>query len=120
MHKHKIIVSYGADNANANFGSNHSISMNFVANTKENIKINLYGCIYAIYINKANCSLHILYNMFTHSAKLCAELINIFEDTEMEWVELFRYVNTIFLSLSPAVMRVINVWVALKSHFDKQ
>lgn len=36
--------------------------------------------------------------------------MKIFETTEMEWVELLCHVNT----------RVINVWPALKSHFDKQ
>lgn len=132
LDKHNLelsqVAAYGADNANVNFGSNHSVFTNLVAKNEK--------------ILKANCSVHILHNMskfacdrldidveaiilkiyghFSHSAKRRAELMKIFETTETEWVELLRHVNTRFLSLCPAVERVIKVWPALKSYFNEQ
>ncbi|XP_050515221.1 uncharacterized protein LOC126890380 [Diabrotica virgifera virgifera] len=132
LDKHNLklsqVTSYGADNANVNFGSNHSVFTNLHSKNEK--------------ILKANCSVHILHNMskfacdrldidveaiilkiyghFSHSAKRRAELMEIFETTEMEWVELLRHVNTRFLSLCPAVERIIKVWPALKSYFDKK
>ncbi|CAB3260162.1 unnamed protein product [Arctia plantaginis] len=133
LDKHNLklsqVTSYGADNANVNFGSNHSVFMNLVAKNEN--------------ILQANCSVHILHNLrkfacdrldidteaiilkiyahFSYSAERRAELMQIFETIEMEWVELLRYVNTRFMSLCPAVESFHHQGLAcLKRYFDKQ
>ncbi|CAB3259502.1 unnamed protein product [Arctia plantaginis] len=64
-----------------------------------------------------------IYAHFSYSAERRAELMQIFETTEMEWVELLRYVNTRFMSLCPAVESFHHqglLLACLKRYFDKQ
>lgn len=121
------ITAYSADNTNVNFGCTHSVYVHLKSKNQR--------------LLKANCSVHILHNMckfgcdklefdvetlilkihshFSHSAKRRAHLIGVFESEEIKWVELLRYVNTRFLSLSPAIERILKVWPALKSYFTE-
>lgn len=54
---------------------------------------------------------------FSKSAKRRANLQLQFQANEMQWEEIVKHVATRFLSLGPAVERIIKIWPALKSHF---
>lgn len=119
------ISAFSADNANVNFGKTHSIYTLLLSKNKN--------------IIKAGCSVHILHNAakhstnklevdieslilkifghFSRSAKRRADLELQFEEKEMQWEEIMKHVTTRFLSLGPAVERIIKIWPALKSHF---
>lgn len=119
------ISAFSADNTNVNFGRNHSI---YTILLSKNDKI-----------IKAGCSVHILHNAakhstnklevdveslilkisshFSKSAKRRANLQLQFQANEMQWEEIVKHVATRFLSLGPAVERIIKIWPALKSYF---
>lgn len=118
--------AYGADNAHVNFGKNKSVFKSL----KEKCDGNLL---------KAGCSNHIIHNALKHacnflkldieivvlkiysyfssSAKRRANLQEFFEFVDCEWNEILRHVTTRWLSLTPAVERVLKIWDPLSSYF---
>lgn len=118
-------TAYAADNANVNYGRNHSVYKLFcVANER---------------ILKANCPAHIAHNACKHacdqlsidietfvlkvyshfsvSASRREELRSFFAFVDIEWREILRHVCTRWLSLHPAVSRLLESWPALTSYF---
>lgn len=122
------VSAFSTDNTNVNFGCNHSIYTNLKEKNNS--------------ILKAGCPVHILHNAckfatnklkvdceslllkmsghFSKSAKRRADLMENFESLEMQWEEIVKHVVTRFLSLGPAVERILKIWPALKSHFQDE
>lgn len=122
----KHISAFSADNANVNFGKHHSV-FKLLKLKNENMV-------------KANCSNHVLHNatkyatdrldvdienivlkIFNHfsvSAKRRDELKSFFDFVDLEWSEIVRHVPTRWLSLTPAVKRLLQNWPAIKSYFQ--
>lgn len=120
------VSAYSADNANVNFGIRHSV-FQMLQLRNENIF-------------KANCSNHIvhnamkfaldkldidvenivlkIYNHFSVSAKRRDELKSFFEFVHLQWSEILRHVPTRWLSLTPAMSRLLQNWMAIKSYFQ--
>ena len=117
-------TSYVADNANVNYGKNHSAYKLSSANER---------------ILKANCPAHIahhvckhscdqlsidietivqkIYSHFSVSASRREELRSFFAFVDIEWREILRHVCTRWLSLHPAVSRLLESLPALTSYF---
>lgn len=121
----KNITAYGADNANINFGKKNSV---FVALKKFNENILPAGCNLHILHNTAkracNClSIDIesivikIFNEFSSSTKKTTELKDFFEWTETEWNEMLRHIPTRWLTLLPAIERLLTNFVPIKSYF---
>jgi hypothetical protein len=120
----KYISAYSADNANVNSGKYYSVFQLLRASNAD--------------IVKANCANHILhnamkyacdsfevdtenivlktFNFFSVSAKRRKNLESFFDFVELDWSELVCHVPTRWLSLTPAVKRLLQNWPALKSY----
>jgi len=121
----KNVSAYSADNASVNYGSKKSV---FTA-----LKALNGGII------KANCNAHIVHNTlrkmtdvldcdvetivtavyshFSISANRRVELKEFFEFVDLEYHDLLRHVSTRWLSLGPAIQRLLQSWPALISYF---
>jgi len=119
------LIGFTGDNASVNYGIHHSVYRNL----KEEIPS----------LIKANCNAHVLHNTikyallhlpfdvenlvlkvyshFSVSAKRVQELKSCYEFTENEFENMKRHVVTRWLSLYPAVIRIIDNLKPLKSHF---
>lgn len=122
------ISSYGADNASVNYGKHNSVYQKL----KE---INPY-------IVKANCKCHLIHNTlknanrilsaaghdvecivlkiyseFSCSAKKVETLKEFCQFTAVQYKQILRHVPTRWLSLLPAIQRILECWPALKSYF---
>lgn len=124
----KNVSSFCADNAAVNFGKNQSV---FTELKKINSNIIPVGCNSHILHNtckKATNQLKIdidsivmkIYNEFSSSTKRTAILKQFFEWAEIEWTEILRHVPTRWLSLLPAVERLISNFEPIKSYFLSQ
>lgn len=118
-------TSFCADNASVNFGKNQSV---FVELKKENPRMLGIGCLCHVIHNSIKNSLPILvfdvevivmkiYNHFSSSTKRTASLKAIFEFCDLQWCEMLRHVPTRWLSLVPAVERLLKNFEAIKSYF---
>ncbi|KAJ1148418.1 hypothetical protein NDU88_001254 [Pleurodeles waltl] len=118
-------AAYCGDNASVNYGRHHSV-FQLLKRANEDIL-------------PANCPAHILhncakqainglsmdvesfvlkvYNHFSSTAKRTAELREFFSFVDLEWQPLFRHVPTRWLTLFPAIDRLLKCWAALKSYF---
>lgn len=121
----KHVSSYAADNASVNYGVRQSV---FTELKKENGSI-----------LKANCNAHVthntlkkaadalkcdietvitsVYSHFSVSANRRIQLIDFFEFVDAEYHELLRHVPTRWLSLGPAIDRLLDSWVPVVSYF---
>ena len=121
------ISAYSADNAAVNYGINVSVYQKLkTLNSK---------------IYKANCKCHILHNCVKNSLKALSvdveliilkiysefsafakrrnELMISCSDTEIEFREILRHVPTRWLSLLPAIDRILSLWPALIKYFNQ-
>ncbi|XP_078257165.1 uncharacterized protein LOC144594484 [Rhinoraja longicauda] len=119
------VTAYAADNANVNFGKHHSVyQLLSSANNR---------------ILKANCPAHIAHNACKHacdqlsvdieaivlkvyshfsiSASRTEELRSFFAFVDIEWREILPDVCIRWLSLHPAVERLLQSWPALTLYF---
>lgn len=119
------VVSYAADNASVNYGSRQSVMTELLA-TNPNIL-------------KANCNAHVVHNTlrklvdvldrdvetivtcvyshFSISANRRIKLKEFFDFVDIEYHELLRHVPTRWLSLGPAIDRLLQSWAAVVSYF---
>jgi hypothetical protein len=122
------VSAFSADNTNVNFGCNHSIYTKFKELNNSIIKA---GCPVHILHNASNfatnklkvdveCLLLKISSHFSRSAKRRADLMEHFESLEMQWEEIVKHVVTRFLTLGPAIERILKLWPALKSHFQDE
>ena len=122
------ITAYCADNASINFGKNQSV---FTELRKSNNELIAIGCNAHILHNTAKKACNTLkidiesvvikiYNEFSSSTKRTAELKDFFEWTDTEWAELLRHAPTRWLTLLPAVERIISNFTPIKSYFMSQ
>ena len=122
------VSSYSADNASVNYGKHSSVYQ----------KLKLINS----HIVQANCNCHVLnncvkyalkafsfdvesfviktYNSFSSSAKKSEALRDFCDFVDVEYKELLRHVPTRWLSLLPAIYRLLLCWPALKSYFISQ
>lgn len=121
------LVAYGADNASVNYGKFKSVFQHL----KRILKLpNLIA---------GHCHAHILHNTgkqalktisfnvesfvievfseFSSSAKKLAELKDFFNFMETDYVQLLGHSRIRFLTLFPAVDRILQSWPVLKSYF---
>jgi hypothetical protein len=121
----KHVSSYAADNASVNYGVRKSV---LTALQKENSKI-----------LKANCNAHVshntlrkaadalkcdietvitsVYSHFSVSANRRIKLVEFFDFVDVEYHELLRHVPTRWLSLGPAIDRLLDSWNPVVSYF---
>ena len=119
------ISAYSADNAPVNYGKNNSV---FVLLKKENSSI-----------LKANCNCHVINNAIKHGLKqfpydIEALVLKIYSEfgssasnveslkefadfVDVQFKEILRHVRTRWLSLFPAIERIVHCWPAIKSYF---
>lgn len=119
------LVAYGADNASVNFGVHNSVYVHLKKNNP--------------HIKPGHCHAHILHNTikyglklmnydvealvlkvyaeFSSSSKKNEQLKQFCEFVGCEYSSILRHVPTRFLSLYPAVDRLLKNWPALKSYF---
>ena len=122
------VSSYSADNASVNYGKHSSVYQKLLLHNKN--------------IVHANCNCHIMnncvkfglkafsfdlesfvikcYNSFSSSAKKSDDLLEFYQFLNIEYRELLRHVPTRWLSLMPAIDRLLLCWPALKSYFASQ
>ena len=121
----KLLIAFSGDNASVNYGKHHSVYTNLqTINDK---------------IVKANCHCHILHNtakyamnsldfdvenlilkIYAHfciSAKRVESLKSCYEYSDNEYQEILRHVPTRWLSLLPAIKRLIDNIRELKDYF---
>lgn len=123
--KTDCITSYSADNANVNYGRHHSVYQLLQSDNSR--------------ILKANCPAHVAHNACKHacdqlsvdietvvlkvyshfsvSASRRENLRGFFEFVDIEWREILRHVCTRWLSLYPAVERLLQSWPAITAYF---
>lgn len=122
----KNVSAYSADNASVNFGCKQSV---FTKLKTLNSKI-----------VKANCNAHVLHNTlkklldvihcdvettvtcvyshFSISANRRVQLQEFFDFVDLEYHDLLRHVTTRWLSLGPAIDRLLKSWPAIISYFQ--
>jgi hypothetical protein len=122
------VSALSADNAAVNYGKNVSVY--------QKLKSEHPGIV------KANCKCHILHNCskfalkglsfdveililkvyaeFSSFAKRTAELKSFFEFVDLQYRDLLRHVTTRWLSLLPALDRLLLNWPALRAYFVSQ
>jgi len=127
------VVGFCADNCNTNFGGVKRRGQNNVFfRVKEKIERDLTGI---------GCAAHIVHNCFQHAVDtlpVCVEsLVKIYkffhiytvrvtklkifcEFVEIEYQRILQHGNTRFLSLLPALQRILEMFEGLKSYFNSQ
>jgi hypothetical protein len=131
VHKNNLdfanISSFAADNASVNFGKNVSVYEKLKAHVPNLIKANckchiLHNCVkYGMKSFSFDMELLVLkvFSEFSAYAKRTKELKSFFDFVNQEYKEVLRHVATRWLSLLPALERLLN-WPALRSYFVSQ
>jgi len=121
-----MVSSYSADNASVNFGKHDGVYKKLQTVNEHLLPA---GCPAHILHNTAKKACDILhfdveslilkvYNSFSISAKRVSTLKEMFDFVDIEWSELLRHVPTRWLSLFPAIDRLLKNWPAVKAYFQ--
>uniref|UniRef100_A0A8C1LCU6 Uncharacterized protein n=1 Tax=Cyprinus carpio TaxID=7962 RepID=A0A8C1LCU6_CYPCA len=122
------ISAYGADNASVNYGRHNSVFQKLREANPQIVKGNCKRHIINNTIKAANCVFSAggcdveafvlkVYSEFRCSAKKVELLKDFCEFTNTKYREILRHVPTCWLSLLPAIQRILECWPALKSYF---
>ena len=125
------LIGFCGENCNTNFGGIKRRGQNNVFHkVKDNVKRDLVGI---------GCTIHIVHNCFQHAVdtlRICVgsfvkiykffhiytvrvfELKEFCDFADVEYQPLLQHGNTRFLSLLPALERVLEMFEALKSYFN--
>uniref|UniRef100_H2ZSS9 DUF4371 domain-containing protein n=1 Tax=Latimeria chalumnae TaxID=7897 RepID=H2ZSS9_LATCH len=118
------VPAFGADNTNVNYGIHNSM----YTDLKKHENLLQGNCRAHIVHNAVRRALNELsvdietvvlkvYGFFSVSAKGREDLKEFFDFLDVQWREILRRVTTRWLSLNPAVSRMLQNWVAIKSYF---
>lgn len=121
----KNVVSFSADNTNANFGKHRSA---YTLLRDKNPSLLKAGCLahvlsntFKFALNKLNYDVEgvvlKIYSHFQASSLRREDLKEFVEYAQLHWVELVKHVPTRWLSLGPAIDKVLLVYPALMSYF---
>lgn len=119
------VTAFSADNTNANFGKHRSA---YTLLKEKNHNILKAGCLAHVINNTFKFALHKLsydvegavlkiYSHFQSSSLRREALKEFIEYAELEWKELVKHVPTRWLSLGPAIHRILQFFPALMSYF---
>ena len=119
------VVSLSADNTNANFGKHNSLFTHLKTANKNIVKANCHAHILYNALKKSLDNLNIdveniilkIYSHFSNAAKRREKLVEFCNFAEIEFKEILRHVTTRWLSLLPAIDRILITWSGLTSYF---
>lgn len=122
------ITAYSADNAAVNFGVRNSVFQKLKNDNEQIIKANCNCHVINNCLKKALNVLSIdvetiiirIFNEFSSSALTTQKLKECFEFANIEYKNLLRHVPTRWLSLLPAIDRLVYSWPAVKRYFLKK
>ena len=118
-------TAYSADNASVNYGVHHSVYQHLKVEQPNLLKANCCAHVVHNCLKNAASKLDVdvelivirVFNHFSSSAGRRQQLKEFYEFLDIEWCELLRHVPTRWLSLKPAVERLLKVLPAVKSYF---
>lgn len=122
----KKLCSFSADNTNSNFGSRNSVYVKLKNENTNILKANCYAHTLHNCLKHAldNLSLDInniilkIYHFFAKSAKRRENLKSFYVFCDMEFRELIKHCPTRWLSILPAIDRILLSWLPLKEYFE--
>lgn len=114
------VTAFSADNTNVNYGI-HNSSQVFTSLKKKQKDLLQGNCHAHIVHNTVKHALENVvlkvYGFFSTSAKRRESLKEFCRFCDVEFQEILRHVTTGWLSLNPAISRLMQTWTALKSYF---
>lgn len=119
------LTAYSADNASVNYGIHNSVFQKLKETNDHLIKANcnchvINNCVkYALKALSVDIEGIVIktFNEFSSSSTKTAKLKDCFEFASIEYKELLRHVPTRWLSLMPALDRLLHCWPAVKQYF---
>lgn len=119
------ISAYSADNASVNYGCKksvfkelHSLNSNIVkANCNAHVVHNTLRKLTDVLDCDVETTITSIYGHFSVSANRRTDLQEFFEFVDLEYHDLLRHVTTRWLSLGPAIKRLLESWPAILSYF---
>ena len=119
------VTAFSADNTNVNYGIHNSVYTNLKKKHNDLLRGNCHAHIMHNTVKHALDKLTVdvenvvlkVYGHFSVSAKRRESLKEFCEFCDVEFQEILRHVTTRWLSLNPAIHRLMQTWTALKSYF---
>ena len=119
------VSAFSADNANVNYGIHNSVFTKLRQSNSQILRGNCHAHIVHNTVKHALDKLSVdvenivlkVYGHFSISAKRRETLKEFCEFVDVEFQEVLRHVVTRWLSLNPAISRLLGNWIALKSYF---
>ncbi|KAL0153821.1 hypothetical protein M9458_050937 [Cirrhinus mrigala] len=119
------VTAYSADNTNVNYGIHNSVFTNLKKKQKDLLQGNCHAHIVHNTVKHALDQLTVdvenvvlkVYGHFSTSAKRRESLKDFCQFCDVEFHEILRHVSTRWLSLNPAISRLLQTWTALRSYF---
>jgi hypothetical protein len=121
----EYVVGYSAENASVNYGCKNSVYTKLQALNPNIVKANCNTHIVHNTLRKVvdvlDCDVETIvtavYSHFSISANRRVELQDFFNFLDLEYHDMLRHVSTRWLSLGPAIDRLLQSWSALISYF---